>query len=292
MKNHQTSNTPPADKCARRLNKRGSILISAVLAAILLTMVSVGYFATLTGSFGAVKSSGDALEAQRVAEIESNKIKLTDYENLDSKVQQGKWVDAPDNPGWQYFVTLGSEKVIDGDNKQRIAEVKVRRKGDEESRFSTAVPVSSEESGGGVWGKRDPVIWHVNSHIPAHREYFYEGIEMRSLATAQAPYDGFFVFNHPRKATSHDSGGEHGSKWRDYGSILYINGESYPTGYGEPVIAPVKKGEIVSYTEYGPSENTYRISLKPVEYYNKSYPPKAAPAMSGVIDNCYFIKVK
>ena len=111
-------------------------------------MVSVGYFATLTGSFGAVKSSGDALEAQRVAEIESNKIKLTDYENLDSKVQQGKWVDAPDNPGWQYFVTLGSEKVIDGDNKQRIAEVKVRRKGDEESRFSTVVPVASNEGGG------------------------------------------------------------------------------------------------------------------------------------------------
>ena len=112
-------------------------------------MVSVGYFATLTGSFGAVKSSGDALEAQRVAEIESNKIKLTDYENLDSKVQQGKWVDAPDNPGWQYFVTLGSEKVIDGDNKQRIAEVKVRRKGDEESRFSTVVPVASSDGG---WG--------------------------------------------------------------------------------------------------------------------------------------------
>ena len=112
-------------------------------------MVSVGYFATLTGSFGAVKSSGDALEAQRVAEIESNKIRLTDYENLDSKVQQGKWVDAPDNPGWQYFVTLGSEKVIDGDNKQRIAEVKVRRKGDEESRFSTAVPVASSD---GDWG--------------------------------------------------------------------------------------------------------------------------------------------
>ena len=112
-------------------------------------MVSVGYFATLTGSFGAVKSSGDALEAQRVAEIESNKIRLTDYENLDSKVQQGKWVDAPDNPGWQYFVTLGSEKVIDGDNKQRIAEVKVRRKGDEESRFETAVPVASSDGESG-----------------------------------------------------------------------------------------------------------------------------------------------
>ena len=112
-------------------------------------MVSVGYFATLTGSWGAVKSSGDALEAQRVAKIESNKIRLTDYENLDSKVQQGKWVDAPDNPGWQYFVTLGNEKVIDGDNKQRIAEIKVRRKGDEESRFSTVVPVASSD---GDWG--------------------------------------------------------------------------------------------------------------------------------------------
>ena len=156
----------------------------------MLTMVSVGYFATLTGSFGAVKSSGDALEAQKVAEIESNKIRLTDYENLDSKVQQGKWVDAPDNPGWQYFVTLGSEKVIDGDNKQRIAEVKVRRKGDEESRFSTVVPVSEESSSGsgGVWGKREPAIWHVNDYL--YYDSFIGGgkrIIMRSLATAQSP---------------------------------------------------------------------------------------------------------
>ena len=135
-------------------------------------MVSVGYFATLTGSFGAVKSSGDALEAQRVAEIESNKIRLTDYENLDSKVQQGKWVDAPDNPGWQYFVTLGSEKVIDGDNKQRIAEIKVRRKGDEESRFSTVVPVASSDGGWGngkdfkmveieLYKKKKDYIWSI-----------------------------------------------------------------------------------------------------------------------------------
>ena len=120
-------------------------------------MVSVGYFATLTGSFGALKSSGDALEAQKVAEIESNKLKFTDYDSLNSKVQQGKWVDAPDNPGWQYFVTIGNEKVIDGDNKQRIAEVKVRRKGDEESRFSTAVPIVSSDGGGG--GKFQKLTW-------------------------------------------------------------------------------------------------------------------------------------
>ena len=256
-------------------------------------MVSVGYFATLTGSFGAVKSSGDALEAQRVAEIESNKIRLTDYENLDSKVQQGKWVDAPDNPGWQYFVTLGNEKVIDGNNKQRIAEVKVRRKGDEESRFLTAVPVSEESSSGsgGVWGKREPAIWHVNDYL--YYDSFIGGgkrIIMRSLATAQSPYDGFFVFNHPRKADYHDSSGQGGTKTREYGSYLYVNGESYQTNFGEPVIAPVKKGEIVSYAEYLRYKDTLGIFLKPVEYYNKSY--NGVPTMSGVMDNCYFIKIK
>ena len=252
MKNHQTSNTPPADKCARRLNKRGSILISAVLAAILLTMVSVGYFATLTSSFGAVKSSGDALEAQKVAEIESNKIKLTDYENLDSKVQQGKWVDAPDNPGWQYFVTLGNEKVIDGDNKQRIAEVKVRRKGDEESRFSTVVPVSSEGAGGNN-GKgfkkvkfstcnnynhyRYPVCTDKNMESPYHKLTYKPRIYNRPEMDCMIMKKNGFLF---KSLFVHTTIGEHHNTTTFH--LLTINGDSLPTG---TFLIPVNKGDEV-----------------------------------------------
>ena len=214
-------------------------------------MVSVGYFATLTGSFGAVKSSGDALEAQRVAEIESNKIKLTDYENLDSKVQQGKWVDAPDNPGWQYFVTLGSEKVIDGDNKQRIAEVKVRRKGDEESRFSTVVPVSNESAGGNN-GKgfkevkfstcnnynnyRHPACSDKNMESPYHKLIYKPRIYNRPEMDCMIMKKNGFLFKERYFNTERR---EHNTV--NFFHLLAVNGDStLPAG-----LIPINKGDEV-----------------------------------------------
>ena len=74
-----------------KLKKRGMMLLSAVLAAFLLTMVASGYFMTLTGSFNAIKSGGEALQAQRYAEIEANRLSLMSYDDLDSKVSQNTW---------------------------------------------------------------------------------------------------------------------------------------------------------------------------------------------------------
>ena len=197
-------------------------------------MVSVGYFATLTGSFGAVKSSGDALEAQRVAEIESNKIRLTDYENLDSKVQQDKWVDAPDNHGWQYFVTLGNEKVIDGDNKQRIAEVKVRRKGDEESRFSTVVPVSSEDASGSGFkckNERFADVFELIADYPWWRSH------PRNLIAKKSVFGTVSLGAHINR--------EHGFDTPS-GSIS-INGIKAKAQYdGDIVTVPISKGDRVT----------------------------------------------
>ena len=237
-------------------------------------MVSVGYFATLTGSFGAVKSSGDALEAQRVAEIESNKIRLTDYENLDSKVQQGKWVDAPDNPGWQYFVTLGSEKVIDGDNKQRIAEVKVRRKGDEESRFETVVPVTSNEGGsgsgkgfkvaeiklyegeprGGQFADMRKVVkiidgpyHHINVYTGSYALWNPEGdsVTIKKSGILVIP---LYAYSH--HTNGHDGGGS------DHACIqgMTINGKGYRVsssrdwGRPSPNIFPIEKNSVIKFT--------------------------------------------
>ena len=104
-------------------------------------MVSVGYFATLTGSFGAVKSSGAALEAQGIADVETNRLKLTDYSELDSNVQQGVWQDVPSNPEWQKFITIGPEKAFSG-GKQRVADVSIRKKDDVQERFKLQVPLS------------------------------------------------------------------------------------------------------------------------------------------------------
>ena len=56
-------------KSNQKFKKKGIMLLSAVLAAFLLTLVASGYFMTLNGSFNAIRSGGEAMQAQRYAEI-------------------------------------------------------------------------------------------------------------------------------------------------------------------------------------------------------------------------------
>jgi len=124
-------------KSNQKFKRRGMMLLSAVLAAFLLTMVASGYFMTLTGSFNAIKSGGEAIQAQRYAEIEANKLSLLAYNDLDTKVSQNKWVKSDADEGWEYKVNLGPEKVIDPstNSKQRIATVSVCKEGVATDRF-------------------------------------------------------------------------------------------------------------------------------------------------------------
>ena len=139
-------------KSNQKFKKKGMMLLSAVLAAFLLTMVASGYFMTLTGSFNAIKSGGEAMQAQRYAEIEANKLSLLAYNDLDSKVSQNVWKKSDADEGWEYKVNLGPEKVVDPsvNSKQRIATVSIRKEGDATDRFQMKVPVSVKESGDGV----------------------------------------------------------------------------------------------------------------------------------------------
>ena len=130
-------------KSNQKFKKKGMMLLSAVLAAFLLTMVASGYFMTLTGSFNAIKSGGEAMQAQRYAEIEANKLSLLAYNDLDSKVSQNVWKKSDADEGWEYKVNLGPEKVVDPGlgSKQRIATVSVKREDDSTERFEIKVPV-------------------------------------------------------------------------------------------------------------------------------------------------------
>lgn len=60
-------------------------------------------------------------------------------------------------------------------------------------------------------------------------------------------------------------------------------------------VVPVKKGDTISYAEYTQYRAWLRIFLKPVEYYNREYitnPWRYRSPSVGVIDNCYFMKLK
>ena len=272
-----------------KLKKRGMMLLSAVLAAFLLTMVASGYFMTLTGSFNAIKSGGEALQAQRYAEIEANRLSLMSYDDLDSKVSQNTWKTSDADNNWEYMVKIDPERIIDESkgSKQRIATVSVKKHGDTTERFQMKVPLSIEDSdGNGTLGKREPAIWRAN---------VYNKSQIRTPAVTTAPFDGFFVFEHPRKHKAYDHDGMHSSRTTYSGSFLYINGSLYNTDDGNAVIAPVKKGDTISYAEYTEYQEWLRIFLKPVEYYNREYTINSwgyrSPSV-GVIDNCYFMKLK
>ena len=131
-------------KSNQKFKKKGIMLLSAVLAAFLLTLVASGYFMTLNGSFNAIRSGGEAMKAQRYAEIEANKLSLISYNDLDSKVSQNVWKVTDADDEWEYKVNLDPEKIIDADTgaKQRIATVSVRKDGDSIERFSLKVPIS------------------------------------------------------------------------------------------------------------------------------------------------------
>ena len=279
-------------KSNQKFKRKGMMLLSAVLAAFLLTMVASGYFMTLSGSFNAIRSGGEAIQAQRYAEIEANKLSLLAYNDLDTKVSQNKWLKSDVDEGWEYKVNLGPEKVIDPttNSKQRIATVSVRKEGDATERFSMKVPVSvGDGSGGGKFGKREPAVWHVDGYS-RYGSLFDDRnrLSIHSLATTRAPFDGFFIFERPRPQETHTHAHEHSSSTTESGSFLYINGSSY-TG-GSYINVPVKKGEVISYAEYTRFKGWLSIYLKPIEYYNKTYRGRSEKV--GVIDGCYFIELK
>ena len=119
------------------------MLLSAVLGTFLLTMAAAGYFIVLSGSFNAIKSGGDAIQAQRYAEIEANKLSLLAYDEINSKVIQNQWKKTDVDDGWEYQIQLGPEKMIDPNNgtKQRIATILVKKEKDTTERFQLKVPV-------------------------------------------------------------------------------------------------------------------------------------------------------
>lgn len=59
------------------------MLLSVILGTFLFTMAAAGYFVVLSGGFGAVKSTGEAIQAQRYAEMDAGNEggSVVDYQN-------------------------------------------------------------------------------------------------------------------------------------------------------------------------------------------------------------------
>ena len=120
-------------------------MLSAILGTFLLTMAAAGYFIVLSSGFGAVKSTGEAMQAQRYAEIEANKLSLLAYEELNTNIPQNTWKKIDVDNDWEYNIKLDPEKILNSskNSKQRIATVSVRKVGDLTERFQIKTPIKS-----------------------------------------------------------------------------------------------------------------------------------------------------
>lgn len=133
----------------------GYVLLETVLAMIAFSMLSMAFFTIFSGQFSMINSSANAMQAQQYAEIDAQQLRLMNYYDLEdegakSRSAMTSWSN-PDNL-WEDEITIGNEIIIDDytESKQRIATVKIYRKGDTLARFSMEVPLSSQNSGGGV----------------------------------------------------------------------------------------------------------------------------------------------
>jgi len=140
----------------KKYKKRGSFLLTSILAAIVLSFIAQAIVVTATGGFGMITASRNALQAQQYATIDADALKMVDYSELDTYGPLARTaITNISESGWEHEITIGDETDIAGsdDAKQRIAKINIYKKDDTIPRFSLEVPLTSQSSNGGIKGK-------------------------------------------------------------------------------------------------------------------------------------------
>ena len=198
----------------------GYVLLETVLAMIAFSMLSMAFFTIFSGQFSMINSSADAMQAQQYAEIDAQQLRLMNYYDLEdegakSRSAMTSWSN-PDNL-WEDEITIGNEIIIDDytESKQRIATVKIYRQGDTLARFSMEVPLSSQNSGGGVpiggivaWGTDTNPQYDGGTYLECDGSTFDRNKFKRLyevLGTNTLPnYQGMFLRGHGKQAVADD----------------------------------------------------------------------------------------
>ena len=153
--------------------KQGFMLLSAVLSSIVFMMLAGSFFALYGGQFSLIQNGRTALQAQQYAEIDANTLSLLSYNNLDSGAHARHSITNIANAtGWEDEIIVGPEQIIDEStkNKQRIATVNIYKTGDNQSRYSLSLPISSKGSSSVPPGSI--ISWYGNlSNIPSGFAY-------------------------------------------------------------------------------------------------------------------------
>lgn len=234
----------------------GAMLISIVLTMFLIISVSIGFFYLFSASNNSIQAKEKAITAQRYAQEKTEEIKLIPYDEIVSKVSQDTWTTMPEDENWEYFIHLGKEKLIDDDEnkKQRIADIKIRQKGQKTEEIVLQQVISSQAE---INKKRK---------ITTNEFYLCSQLEQAGLATVIRGENGIFkgyimkkdgfIFSKPSRK-KYTWGGEgyiggfgcyiNGAKV--VGTQMYMD-EQYQ-------IFPIKNGAILTHPDESYRDNDY-----------------------------------
>lgn len=128
-------------------NKRpASMLISAILASVMFIIIANSFMNLWGNSFTTLTAAKTATEAQNLSDIVSEKLKLegVDAEEVTTKTPLSDITGNDDDDDWLYTYEIGNEFEDDDGNIFKVAEVKIYKDGEDNPRYSTEIPLSSE----------------------------------------------------------------------------------------------------------------------------------------------------
>ena len=132
---------------AKKLKRRGFLLLEGVLLLAVLSALSVGTTAIFSGQFNTMNAGKQASQAQQYASVEGTYVRVKGYPNVDDLTHDWKdmsdLVGTEDGANWESKVEVARTAKTDDGNEMKVIKLSVRKKGDIVSRFSEEIPLVS-----------------------------------------------------------------------------------------------------------------------------------------------------
>lgn len=132
---------------AKKLKRRGFLLLEGVLLLAVLSALSVGTTAIFSGQFNTMNAGKQASQAQQYASVEGTYVRIKGYPNVDDLTHDWKdmsdLVGTEDGANWESKVEVARTAKTDDGNEMKVVKLSVRKKGDIVSRFSEEIPLVS-----------------------------------------------------------------------------------------------------------------------------------------------------
>lgn len=278
----------------KKSSKRsGYFLASAVVLTFLLSLFVVGYFMSITGNISTVKATSTSLQGQYFAEGEiTNNLRSINYNDLYSSVKQGEWLPLDSSPDWKYKVELSSEKIMDNGSPVRIADVQMKKDGQQDV-FEKQILLAAQNtqsltpSTGARWGDVDESMMEIPDFIekktPNYDYYDESGPYYNGTAYTNGSLVKYFIMKKDGLlvAKTFDGRGrfQYSTFMRDFigepteaGIYIWVNDRFYYSGSRTTtsyVTIPIKKGDVVhAYGHTGRSSDDYEyfyLGFYPIE---------------------------